>query len=129
MTDTKYQGHALDEITVDGEFKEARQAAAMAGCTGSRGITETRERRMADGTLKVESSITVEAIEQMTDVVNRKFGVWSWGPAYRVKGLDVVIVLAGREGRYKSHTARKCGYCGARDCGNIGRGQHHWVAS
>lgn len=101
-----YQGHALDEITFDGTFQEARQAAIMASCTGSRGLTEIHDRRLADGTLKTISSISVEAIDQINGDLNRRYGVRSWGPAYRVKDVAVVIVLAGSAGRYHSH-ARK----------------------
>lgn len=94
----RYQGHALDEIALDGTFADARHAAVTAAVTGSVGTTA----KVISNGVEV-SSVTVEAIKQQTDKLNRVYGVWSCGPAYRVEGCDVVIVLAGRPGRYKSH--------------------------
>ncbi len=98
----RYQGHALDEITLDGTFKEAREAAVNAAVTGSQGSTLTHSRNGVE-----DWSFTVEAIKQVEER-NRSWHqqtgeAWSWGPAYRVEGLDVVIVLAGAPGRYTSH--------------------------
>lgn len=86
--------HALDDYFTADEAKEARGAAAMALCTGSRGSSTRREYRSLDGKLHSADEVSVEAIE-----VNRHFG-----PAYRVTShANMVIVLAGRSGRYHSH--------------------------
>lgn len=73
---TPYEGHALDEITIDGTFQQARSAAEFARVTGSVGAT-------LDG-FKVERVA---------------------GPVFRVPGRvsDIVIVLAGTPGQYTSH--------------------------
>jgi hypothetical protein len=86
--------HALADYFTEDEISQARGAAALARVTGSRGSTERREYRNAEGRLVTASEIAVEAIE-----VNRH-----WGPAYRVTTHNsMVIVLASSPGRHASH--------------------------
>lgn len=105
--------HALEDIATVNDAEDllsrAKSAAVMAAVTGSVGSTDGWSSRKLDGTLETKPDITAEAIDQITSPINRKYGVKSWGPAYRVlrNGLDtdIVIVLPGRAGRYVSHAA------------------------
>lgn len=96
--------HALEDIATVNDAEDllsrAKSAAVMAAVTGSTGSTDGWSRRNLDGILETKPDVTAEAIDQITSPLNRRFGVKSWGPAYRIlrDGLntDIVIVLTQR---------------------------------
>ncbi|ACH62140.1 hypothetical protein MYRNA_139 [Mycobacterium phage Myrna] len=95
--------HAMEDYFTQAEADAIVGAAAMARVTGSRGTTERRESRNAEGQLVVTSEVTVEAIDQI-EGCNKAWKIQSWGPAYRVPThQNMVIVMRSRPGRFKSH--------------------------